>query len=101
SVTSCYKALMGKVEHRALLTGGCNKRASPAPLPPLIFTFPRQNLTAIKISFKTHGLAVFSLNKRGQPLIGYSSGPQCLKGSQGVAMVCLSYIRLITALGEL
>lgn len=51
------------------------QESKPNSLPPFLSTFPRQNLTAIKISFKTHGLAVFSLNKRGQPLIGYSSGP--------------------------
>lgn len=31
----------------------------PSPLPPLLLTFPCQNLTAIKISFKSHELVVF------------------------------------------
>ncbi len=62
----------------------------PSPLPPFLSTVPRQNLTAINISFKTHGLAVFSLNKVGLRLIGYSSGPYSSKGSQGVAIVYIS-----------
>ncbi len=31
----------------------------PPPLPPFLSTVPRQNLTAIKISFKSHELVVF------------------------------------------
>ncbi len=54
----------------------------PSPLPPFLSTFPRQNLTAIKISFKSHGSAVFLLNRNGQPLIGYSSGPQSQKATE-------------------
>lgn len=51
-------------------------------------------MTNIKISFKSHGSAVFLLNKSGQCLIGYSSDPQSPKGSQGVAMVQYSSIML-------
>lgn len=64
-----------------------SKEEKPSPLLPFLSTVPRQNLTAIKISFKSHGTAVFLLNKRGQRLIGYSSGPQSPKGSQGATMV--------------
>ncbi len=77
------------------------QKGKPYTLPPLIFMFSRQNLTAIKISFKTHDLAVFSLNKVSLRLIGYSSGPQSPKGSLGMAMVCPTSIRLKTALWEL
>ncbi|HEH9406091.1 TPA: hypothetical protein SIA26_003638 [Aeromonas bestiarum] len=73
----------------------------PSPLPPFLSTVPRQNLTAINISFKTHGLAVFSLNKVSLRLIGYSSGPYSSKGSQDVAMVYISSIRLETTRWEL
>ncbi|MCY9810700.1 hypothetical protein, partial [Aeromonas caviae] len=59
----------------------------PSPLPPFLSTFPRQNLTAIKISFKSHGSAVFLLNRNGRPLIGYySSGPYSPRGNQDIAM---------------
>lgn len=69
------------------LTWRCsNKKRGHLPSP-FLSTVPRQNLTAIKISFKSHGTAVFLLNKRGQRLIGYSSGPQSPKGSQGATMV--------------
>lgn len=70
------------------------QRRKPSPSPPFLSTFPRQNLTTIKISFKSHGTAVFLLNRSGRPLIGYPSGPQ-------IQNVWFVSIQLTTALREL
>lgn len=77
-----------------------SKEEKPSPLLPFLSTVPRQNLTAIKISFKSHGSAVFLLNKTGQRLIGYSSGPQSPKGSQGVVIVHFFLILLESSTTE-
>lgn len=81
---------MGKEQNQDLSPKRLERKAYPTALPPLVSRLKRQNLTAIKISFKTHGLAVFSLNNRGRRLIGYSSDPHSPKGSQGVAIVYIS-----------
>ncbi|WP_324004480.1 hypothetical protein [Aeromonas hydrophila] len=77
------------------------QRRKPSPSPPFLSTFPRQNLTAIKISFKSHGSAVFLLNKTDQHLIGYSSGSQSPKGNRAQLMFDQRPIWLKAALGEL
>lgn len=77
-----------------------SKEEKPSPLLPFLSTVPHQNLTAIKISFKSHGSAVFLLNKTGQRLIGYSSGPQSPKGSQGVVIVHFFLILLESSTTE-
>ncbi len=66
---------MGKEQNQDLSPKRLERKAYPTALPPLVSRLKRQNLTAIKISFKTDGVAVFLLNRRGQRLIGYSSGP--------------------------
>ena len=69
------------------LAGRCGNEEKPSPLPPFLLTFPCKNLTTLKISFKSHGTAVFLLNRSGRPLIGYySSGPYSPRGIQRVAM---------------
>lgn len=100
----CNQLLQGIDEQgrsSGLIDRVVQQEGKPNSLPPFLSTFPRQNLTAIKISFKTHGLAVFSLNKVSLRLIGYSSGPQSPKGSQEVAMSYTSLIWLKIALWEL
>ncbi|AXV34081.1 hypothetical protein BFW41_09145 [Aeromonas hydrophila] len=86
----CNQLLQGideqEITHDLVDRAVQQQRRKPSPLPPFLSTFPCKNLTAIKISFKSHGSAVFLLNRSGQRLIGYSSGPQSPKGSQGVVM---------------
>ena len=92
---------MGKEQNQDLSPKRLERKASPTPLPSsLASRLKCQNLTAIKISFKTHGLAVFLLNKSGQRLIGYSSDPQSPKGSQGVVIVHFFLILLESSTTE-
>lgn len=101
----CNQLLQGideqEITHELVDRAVQQQEERPSPLLPFLSTFPCQNLTAIKISFKSHGSAVFLLNRSGQRLIGYSSDPQSPKGSQGVVMVYPSSIWLKRALREL